>query len=71
MVVLVSLTCLPGRMGIRYRWVGGELFGVHWQRKQNQSMVGQEGHVRQEKKINPLGNRTPWWRTKVDMRKAV
>ena len=24
-------------MGIRDRWVGGGLFGVHWQRKQNQS----------------------------------
>ena len=24
-------------MGIRDRWVGGELFGVHWQRKLNQS----------------------------------
>ena len=24
-------------MGIRDRWVRGELLGVHWQRKQNQS----------------------------------
>ena len=25
-------------MGIRDRWIGGGLFGVHWKRKQNQSM---------------------------------
>ena len=50
MAVLVSQTCLQGRMGIRDRWVGEELFGVHWQRKQNKSMVGKEEHVPQEKK---------------------
>ena len=48
--VLVSLTCRQGRMGIRECWVGGELFSVHWQREHNQSVVEQEGHVRQEKK---------------------
>ena len=41
-----------------------------WQRKKNQSVVGKEGRVPQEKK-NPLGNRTPWWRNTVDMKKAV
>ena len=46
MAVLVSQTCLQGRVGFRDRWVGGELFGVHWQQKKNQSAVGKEGHGR-------------------------
>ena len=30
-----------------------------------------KGTYCKKKKYNPLGNGTPWWRTKVDMRKAV
>ena len=37
----------------------------------NKSMVGQGGHVHQEKHKYSLRNRTPWWRTTVYMRKTV
>ena len=36
-------------MGIRNRWVGVELFGVHWQRKQNQSIVRKDNTYREKK----------------------
>ena len=44
-------------------------FSVFTGNENNQSAVRKEGHVPQ--KQIPLGNRTPWWRTRVDMRKAV
>ena len=53
--VLVWQTCLQGRVKVRDRWVGGELFGVHWQRKENRSMAGKEGHIPQDEK-----NKSHW-----------
>ena len=71
-VVLVSQACSSrDGWGIRDRWVGEELFGVRWQRKNQRAVEKRRKRTAKNNNNNPPGNSTSWWRTKVGMRKAV